>query len=287
MIQALRHTPWLLGLLVTAPAVAQEGPHDLLEPPELQGVDVVEHLGDSLPLDLTFVDDRGEKVALRQYFDKERPVILTLVYYNCPMLCNLVLNGLVEGLRGLEWAPGKEFDIVTVSIDPREGPDLAAKKKANYLQDLGNPEAGKGWHFLTGEREHIQQLAGAVGFQYRYDPSQMQYAHGAAIFLVSPEGKLMRYLYGIQFPPDQLKLGLVEAGQGKIGSVVDRFLLRCFHYDPASRKYGVYVWGVMRLGGGLTVLVIATMLIIFWRRERRRGYGAVRDTDAPRNATRA
>lgn len=259
----------LCGVL-TAPAVAEKAP-DQYNPPELEGVDIVEHLGDTLPLDLEFENEEGETVTLGQYFDGERPVIVTLGYYNCPMLCDLVLNGLVEGLKKIPYVPGEDFDIVTVSIDPREGPDLAKAKKANYLEQLGNPEAGAGWHFLTGERENIKKLAGTIGFGYRYDPDKMQYAHGAAIYLASPEGKLTRYLYGIQFPPKQLRLGLTEAGEGKTGTVVDRFLLRCYHFDPDSRKYGVYVWGVMRIGGGLTVLVIATMLIVLWRRDRRRG----------------
>lgn len=238
-------------------------------PPELKDVQVVEHLGEKVPLDLEFVDEDGRKVKLGQYFTGRRPVLLTLVYYQCPMLCNMVLNGVVAGLKPLDWVPGQDYEVVTVSINPTEGPELAREKKASYLAELGKPGAEKGWHFLTGERAHIKALADAVGFGYRYDPAQQQYAHGAVIFLLSPDGTISRYLYGIDFPPKQLRLGLVEAGQGKLGSAIDQFLLRCYQYDPASRKYGVYVWGVMRMGGLLTIVVLGGLLLYLWRRERK------------------
>lgn len=240
-------------------------------PHELEGVGITEHLGDTLPLDLAFKDSTGKNVRLGDYFDGQRPVILTLVYYNCPMLCNMVLNGLIEGMAPLEWSTASDFQVVSVSIDAREGPKLAAEKKKNYLEQYGKTGAGQGWHFLTGARENIQKLADTVGFGFKYDPDRMEYAHGAAIFMVSPEGKLTRYLYGIQFEPKQLKLALTEAGEGKLGSAVDQFVLRCYHFDPDSRKYGIYVWGVMRAGGLLTVLLIGFMLLVFWRRERRKG----------------
>ena len=220
-------------------------------------------------MDLPFVDEEGRAVTLGQYFKDDKPVILTLVYFNCPMLCNMILNGLVEGMQGIKWTAGEDFRVVTVSIDPREKPELAREKKTNYIKQLGRADAAAGWHFLTGERDDIKALAQAVGFGFRYDPDRMEYAHGAAIFLLSPDGKLTRYLYGIQFPPKQLELALVDAGQGKLGSAFDRFVLRCYHYDPASRKYGVYIWGIMRAGGVLTILLIGAMLFVFWRRERR------------------
>ncbi|MCA9545514.1 MAG: SCO family protein [Myxococcales bacterium] len=242
-----------------------------LNPKEFDGVGITEHLGDAVPADLTFKDETGKSVRLADYFDGEKPVILTLVYYNCPMLCNMVLNGVIEGIRPLDWRPGRDYRILSVSIDHREQPELAAAKKKSYLTELGDESAGAGWHFLTGDRQAIKALADAVGFGFRYDPDRMEYAHGAAIFMVSPEGKLTRYLYGIQFEPKQLKLALTEAGQGKLGSAIDQFVLRCYHYDPDSRKYGIYVWGVMRMGGLLTVLIIGFMLLVFWRRERRRG----------------
>lgn len=262
----------LLGaaLVGLAPAAAQLN----INPKEMEGVQIVEHLGEKLPLDLTFRDETGAPVRLGQYFGGERPVLVTLVYFNCPMLCNLVLNGAIEGLRGVDFTPGEDFEIVTVSIDHREGPELATAKKKNYLEQYGRPGAEKGWHFLTGDAEQIRALADAIGFGYRYDPDRMEYAHGAAIFFASPEGKLTRYLYGIQHEPKQLHLALVEAGQGKIGSAVDRFMLRCYMYNPDSREYAFYIWGAMRLGGLLTIILISTMLLIFWRRERRQNYGA-------------
>lgn len=246
-----------------------------LPPKEMEGVQIVEHLGETLPLDLEFRDETGAKVTLRQYFDGERPVLLSLVYYNCPMLCNLVLNGAIQGLQGVDYTPGDEFEIVTLSIDHREGPELAAAKKKTYLEQYGRPEAAKGWHFLTGDRENVKALADAIGFGFRYDPDRLEYAHGAAIFFASPKGVLTRYLYGIVFEPRDLRLALVEAGEGKIGSAVDRLLLRCYMYNPDSREYAFYIWGAMRLGGLLTITLIATMLIILWRRERRQNYGAV------------
>ncbi|MEZ4467426.1 MAG: SCO family protein [bacterium] len=256
------------------PLVAAAEPAETATPPDLQDVDIVEHLGDTIPLDLTFRDENDRPVKLAELVNGEKPVILTLVYFNCPMLCNLVLNGMVGGLRDLKWSPGKDFRIITVSIDHREKPDLAREKKKSYLAQLEREGAEDGWHFLTGERDDIKALADSVGFAFKYLPDRMEYAHGAAIFMLSPKGKVTRYLYGIQFSGKQLQLALTEAGEGKIGNVIDRFLLRCYHYDPDSRKYGVYVWGVMRAGGLLTLLVVGIMLLIFWRRERRREFGA-------------
>lgn len=249
---------------------ANQNPESLL-----QNIDVVEQLGKTVPLDLEFRDEDGNPVKLSDYVNGKKPVLLNLGYYKCPMLCNMVLNGVVGGLQDMDWVPGEEFTIVTVSIDPREGPKLAREKKATYLKQLGKPEAAKGWHFLTGRRKDIKALAKAVGFGYEYDTDRMEYAHGAAIFFLSPKGKITRYLYGIEYAAKQLRLALVEAGEGTVGNAIDRFLLRCYHYDPHSRKYGVYVWGVMRAGGLLTLSFIAIMLFVFWRRERRRGYGAL------------
>ncbi len=261
----------IAAVCLGGPAAAQLN----IQPKEMKGVQIVEHLGDTLPLDLRFRDETGADVSLKQYFDGERPVLLNLVYYNCPMLCNLVLNGAIEGLQGVEFTPGDEFQIVTISIDHREGPELAAAKKKTYLEQYGRPEAAEGWHFLTGERDTIRALADAIGFGFQYDPDRMEYAHGAAIFFVSPKGVLTRYLYGIQYEPKQLRLALVEAGEGTIGSAVDQLLLRCYMYNPDSREYAFYIWGAMRLGGLLTIVLIAGMLIILWRRERRQNYGAV------------
>lgn len=266
---------------LTASAEKVQNPNTMLE-----NIDVVERLGEVVPLDLEFRDEDGQVVKLGDYFKGDKPVLLNLGYYQCPMLCSLVLNGLIGGLQDLSWIAGNEFRIVTVSIDPREGPKLARDKKATYIKQLGKPDAAKGWHFLTGRRESIKALADAVGFGYEYDTDRMEYAHAASIFFLSPTGKITRYLYGIEYEAKQLRLALVEAGEGTVGNAIDRFLLRCYHYDPHSRKYGVYVWGVMRAGGLLTFSFIAIMLFVFWRRERRRGYGALSaDPDASRAST--
>jgi protein SCO1/2 len=263
--------PMLVVLLATfgaeTPASAQVPPM----PPELQGTEITEHLGAKLPLDLHFVNEQAEDVTLRDFFRAGRPVLLTMNYFECPMLCSMVLDGLINGLKALDWSPGREFDIVTVSINHREGPALALAKKKTHVEALGKPTAEQGWHFLTGSAENIKQLAETVGFGYRWDPTQMQYAHGAGIMFISPEGVVSRYLYGIQYPEDTLRMALLETSQGKLGSVVDKFILYCFHYVPSSRRYEFYIWGAMRLGGVLTILGVGTMLAVFWRRERRLG----------------
>lgn len=258
----------LLTLGASAMAEPSQNPEALLS-----NIDVVEKLGETVPLDLEFRDEDGKIVTLGDYLAGDKPVLLNLGYFKCPMLCNMVLNGVVGGLQEMSWVPGEEFRVITLSIDPSEGPELARQKKATYLEQLGKPEAAKGWHFLTGGRANIKAIAAAVGFGYEYDTNRMEYAHGAAIMFLSPKGKITRYLYGIEYEAKQLRLALVEAGEGTVGNAIDRFLLRCYHYDPHSRKYGVYVWGVMRAGGLLTFLIIASMLLVFWRRERRHGHG--------------
>ena len=237
------------------------------QPQDLEGVDVVEHLGEQLPLDLEFKDERGRTVRLGDYFGDERPVILVLAYYECPMLCSLVLNGMAKGLKGLDWVPGKKFEIVTVSIDPREGPDLAKFKKQEYLRELKLPGASDGWHFLTGKEANIEVLADAVGFQYRYVKARDEYAHPAVLSLSTPDGVISRYLYGIKFEPRDLRLGLVEASEGKVGSTLDRILLYCYHYDATEGRYAPVAKNIMRVGGALTVVVLGFALLVFWARE--------------------
>ncbi|ANM30113.1 hypothetical protein ABI59_11820 [Acidobacteria bacterium Mor1] len=261
-------TPICLVLfLVAGPAQAQ-----LLQdqPADLEGVDVVEHLGDTLPLDLQFKNERGRTIRLGDYFGKERPVILVLAYYECPMLCSLVLNGMAKGLKGLDWVPGEKFEIVTVSIDPREGPDLARFKKQEYLRELKLPGAENGWHFLTGQEADVRALADAVGFKYRYVEARDEYAHPAVLTLSTPGGVVSRYLYGIKFEPRDLRLGLVEASEGKVGSTLDRFLLYCYHYDATAGRYAPVAKNIMRVGGALTVAVLGVALLVFWARELRR-----------------
>ena len=236
---------------------------------EYQGVEIQDKLGVQIPLDLQFVDEAGHPVQLNDYFHQEKPVLLTMVYYNCPMLCSLVLNGAIDTLKELGWTPGVEFESISVSISPVETPELARVKKKNYMKQLGVVGAEKGWHFLTGKQPEIKALANSIGFGYRYDPSTQDYAHGAALFFLSPNGKLTRLLKGIQFEPKDLRMSLVEASEGRIGSIYDRLLLRCFRYEPSSKKYAFYIWGAVRLGGLLTIFGIGLLLLVMWRGERR------------------
>jgi protein SCO1/2 len=245
-------------------------------PKELEGIGITEHLGDKIPAGLQFVNEKGETVTLDSYIGQGRPVILNLVYYSCPMLCTLVLNGMVEGLKQVGYEPGQQFDIVSVSIDPRDTPEIAAMKKANYVKEYGRPSANMSWHFLTGQEPEIKKLTEAIGFKYRWDEQQQQYAHAAAIFILTPEGVLSRYLYGITFQPQDLRLGLLEASEGKIGSPIEKLLLFCYQYDPVGKKYALYATNVMRLGAAFTVLILGAFLGIFWRAERQKSsQGAV------------
>ncbi|MBI1899073.1 MAG: SCO family protein [Acidobacteria bacterium] len=234
-------------------------------PAPLQGVGIDEKLGQKIDLDLQFTAENGYQVPLRSFF-KGKPVILNLVYYTCPMLCNLILNGQVDGLRELAWTPGNEFEIVTISIDPADNFALAQKKKGFYLEAYGKPTAG--WHFLTDYQENVKKLADQVGFRYRWDETQEQFAHVAAIMVLSPDGMVSRYLYGIKYRARDLRLGLAEASEGKLG-VTERLLLFCFHYDPQSRSYVPFAENFMRAGGVLVLLVFGSILFRLWRRERR------------------
>jgi protein SCO1 len=238
--------------------------------PALEKVGVEEHLDARLPLELEFIDEAGRTVRLGDYFDGARPVILTLNYYRCPMLCGLQLNGVVAGLEEMDWTPGVEFEMVTVSIDPLETPELAQAKKENYLKRYQRPAAARGWHFLTGRQDNIARLAETVGFSYTYDVASGQYAHAAAIFVITPDGRVARYLYGIEYPPKSLKLALMEASEGKIGSAFDQLIMYCFHYDPASRRYAPVAMNIMRVGGGATALLLGLTLGTWWLRESRR-----------------
>jgi protein SCO1/2 len=253
----------LLVLTVAMPAVAQR--KEPL-PKDLEGVGITEHPGAKLPLDLEFTDDNGRTVRLAQYFSGNRPVVLTLGYFRCPMLCTLVLNSLVDGLKDLPWTPGREFEIVTVSIDPTETATLARLKKQNYLTDYGRPGAANGWHFLTGREENIRKLADAVGFGYRYVPERGEYAHSAAIFVVTPDGRMAKVLYGVMYQPKTIRLALTEAGQGKVGTTTDQLLLYCFHYDAQEGRYVLAASNLMRLGGATTALVVGLWLAVSWRR---------------------
>ena len=237
-----------------------------VRPELLKEVGIDQKLNDSIPLNLTFRDEHGNPVELAQYFGS-KPVILSLVYYNCPMLCTQVLNGLDRSLQLIPMEIGKDFNVVTVSIDPTERPVLAEAKQVMYAGMYGRPGAVQGWHFLTGDEPQIKQLADSVGFRYAYDPASKQYAHASAIMLLTPEGKISRYFYGITYPARDLRLGLDEASEGKIGSPVDQVLLFCYHYDPHTGKYGLIVSRVIQISGFLTILIGGILLIVLFRGE--------------------
>lgn len=237
-------------------------------PPLLEQVDFEQRLGNQVPLDLVFRDEAGETVRLGDYF-QGKPVILTLSYYECPMLCTLVLNGLVSALRVLRFDLGKEFVAINVSFNPRESPELAAAKKATYLKEYRRPGAERGWHFLTGDEGSIRQLTEAVGFRYAWDDKSQQYAHATGLVVLTPGGRIARYFYGVEFSPRDLRFGLIEAADGKIGSPVDKVLLYCFHYDPATGRYSAIALNSVRIGGVLTLAALVTFIVVMLRRERR------------------
>ncbi len=237
-------------------------------PTALRDVRIEQKLDQQLPLDLLFRDENGQPVKLGQYFG-QKPVVLALVYYDCPMLCTQVLNGMVTSFRVLPFQIGKEFDVVTISFDSRETAALATAKKKIYVEYLParmQAGAGSGWHFLTGDEASIKEITDAVGFRYHYDEATKQFAHASAIMLTTPQGKLSRYFYGIDYPARDVRLGLIESSHNKIGSPVDQLLLYCYHYDPATGRYGAAVMNVMRIGGVITILAILAMIIFLRRR---------------------
>jgi len=237
------------------------------EPP-FDGIKIEQHLEEDIPLDLRFRNEAGDEVVLGDYFG-ERPVVLVLAYYRCPMLCTLVLNGLSSGLQALTLQPGSDFEIITVSIDPRETPDIATAKKAIYLEDAGMEDAARSWHFLTGDEASIVELARAVGFHYQYDAETDQYAHAAGVMVLTPGGKLARYFYGIEYSPRDLRFALVEASEGRVGTLVDHLLLLCYQYDPATGRYGAITVSLVRIGGILTLAALATFVLFMLRRDAR------------------
>ncbi|MEO8349853.1 MAG: SCO family protein [Acidobacteriota bacterium] len=259
-----------LALLLAVPALrlAAQAPVDG-RPPILRQVSIEQRLGKPLPLDLPFRNEAGRAVRLGDYFGK-RPVVLVLAYYDCPMLCTQVLNGLLSAMRVLSFDAGREYEVVTVSFDPRDGPSDARAKKTPYVTRYGRPGAAAGWHFLTGEKPAIKALTEAVGFRYAWDEKTGQFAHASAIYVATPEGRLSRYFYGIEYAPRDLRLALVESSLGKIGTPVDQILLYCYHYDPAAGRYGAVVMNMVRLAGVAFVLILTAFLLLMWRRERRR-----------------
>ena len=237
-------------------------------PPALKDVRIEQKLNQQLPLDLTFRDESGQAVKLGQYFGK-RPVVLSLVYYDCPMLCTQVLNGMLESIRVLPFELGKDYEVVTISFDPRETPELARSKKkiyVGYLPQKMQSSANAGWHFLTGDPESIKQITDAVGFRYHYDEPTKQFAHASGIMIATPQGKLSRYYYGISYSARDMRLGLIESSENKIGTAADELLLYCYHYDPAKGKYGAAVMNIVRAGGIATILIIVGMFFVLRRR---------------------
>lgn len=234
----------------------------------LKHAGITERLGETVDLDAEFLDEAGNPVRLGDYFDGEHPVVLTFAYHECPMLCSMVLEGISQAMKGLKWKLGDEYRALTVSISPTEGPELSAGAKKRYLAKFDYPDASDGWHFLTGREQDIASLTASTGFEYQKDPETGEYGHTAVVILLSPKGVVSRYLYGISYEPFDLRAGLVEASEGQVGNVADRLILYCFQYDPAEGSYVPHAWLAMRLAGGLTILLLAAFLIVFWRRER-------------------
>jgi len=239
-------------------------------PAALQGVTIEQRLNQQVPLELTFRDEFGRPLPLSTYFSGHKPVLLALVYYTCPMLCNLVLNGMESSLKPVSLDPGRDFEVVVVSFDPRDTPEIAARKKASYLQRYRRPDTANGWHFLTGDEASIKALTSAVGFRYKFDPATGQFAHASALMILTPQGRFSRYFYGVEYAPRDIRLGLVEASQNKIGNPVDQILLFCYHYDPATGKYGAIAMNMVRFAGGTFVLILGSFLVLAWRRDWRR-----------------
>ena len=238
-------------------------------PPELAHVGVAEHLDGQLPLDTALRDHTGKPVKLGDFYDGKRPVVLTFAYHSCPVLCSMVLNATAQGLRGIGWTVGKEFEVVTISIDPEESLEKTATKRASILAEYGNSRGhdGQGWHFLVGDKASIAKVAAAAGFEYQYDADQKQWGHPSVVMITKPDGKMARYLYGLEFPANDLKLGLLEASQGRSISTVEQIILFCYHYDPQGGKYVIVAQHVMQVGGGAVGLLLFGFLGLFWGRE--------------------
>jgi len=258
-----------LRLVLAAPAAAHSGNEPYQKDEAfLKEIGFDQRLGEQVPLELTFRDEVGAPVLLRSYFGN-KPVIMLLTYYNCTMLCPLLLDGLVRTMRGIAFDVGKQFNVLTVSINPREGPVIASQRKELYIQRYGRRGAEDGWHFLTGQEASIRRLAQAIGYRYVYDAKKDEYAHAAGILLLTPEGRVSRYLYGVEFSPRDLRLGLVEAAAHTIGSPVDQLLLYCYHYDPLTGKYGLIIMNVIRVAGFATVLMLGSFMLVMFRRDHR------------------
>jgi protein SCO1/2 len=234
-------------------------------PAALKQVGIEQKLNGQIPPDLVFRDETGKAVRLADYFGS-KPLILNLAYFRCPMLCDEVMSGMVSSLGVVKFEPGKDFEILSVSFDPSDTPATAADKKHTFVQRYHRPGAEAGWHFLTGDQASIDTLTKAAGFGYQYDPTTGQFAHGTAIMLLTPDGRLSRYFYGVEYPPNDLRLGLVEASQNKIGNAVDQVLLYCYHYDPGTGRYGAIIVNILRIAGAVTIIALGAFLLVMFRR---------------------
>jgi protein SCO1 len=239
-------------------------------PPGLAGVGIQQKLDSQLPLHLKFRDEYGQEVTLGKYFESKKPVLLAPVYYRCPMLCTQIMSGLEGALRAVTFNPGQDFEIVAFSFDPKDSPETALAKKDMYMKRYRRPDTKNGWHFLTGDEESIKALTAAIGYGYKYDPKTDQYAHASGVMIATPQGRLSKYFYGVEYSPRDLRLGLVEASENKIGNPVDALLLFCFHYDPATGKYGAVAMNMIRFAGAAFTLIGGTFLLIMFRRDFRR-----------------
>ena len=240
-------------------------------PEPLKKAGIEQKLNSQLPLSAKFKAENGKEVELGKYFGKEKPVILALVYYECPMLCNQVLNGLTGSLKGVSFDVGNEFDVVVISFDARENekPDLAKNKKESYVERYNRPETKDGWHFLTGEQSEIDKVTKAIGFNYIFDEKTNQFAHAAGIMIATPEGRLSRYLYGLDYSPKDIKFSIMESAENKIGNPAEQLYLYCFHYDPSTGKYGLAILRVLRMASIATLLGLGLMFFVFWRKNKR------------------
>lgn len=254
-------------LRATAPgAPPAEAP---LPAPPVKDIGFDQKIGDLVPLDLAFTDEAGKTVHLRDYLGK-KPVVLSLVYFDCPMLCGMTTDGLVRSLRALRMSVGTEFDVLSVSFDPRETSEMASAKKGPVMRQYGRKGGAEGWHFLTGGKASVDALTKAVGFRYVWDAEQKQYAHATGVLVLTPQGRIARYFFGIEYPAKDLRLGLIEASEEKLGSVVDQLLLLCYHYDPKVGRYTATVRNFLRGGAVLTIVAVAGLVLTLLKRERRR-----------------
>jgi protein SCO1/2 len=270
----MKQLGWVL-LLGPAVAFAGPAPDPNALPQELEGIEIEDHRGTAVPADIALVDETGKAVRFGDFLGHGRPVAVQLAYFQCPMLCTLVLNAFVSGAKPLRWMPGRDYEVVTVSFDPRDTPELAASKKATYVTSLGKLGSEAGWHFLTGTEPEVRRLADALGFRYLWVPDRKEFAHAAGMFVLTPQGTVSRTLYGIEFPTKDLRLSLLEAGEGKLGGPMDKLLLYCFQYDAKTHKYAMVAMNVMKVGGLFTMLALGGFLAILWSRERHRPHPAV------------